>query len=111
MLRALENGLSVAQTADVPRGEPRRCGAGIVALARLSGRPIVPVAAATRPRITLPTWDRMSVPLPFSRGAFVAGEPIYVPREADRDACETARRAVEAALRRLQARADELAAG
>src|SRR5437763_7506341 len=46
MIKALSEGYSLALTADVPKVS-RVAGAGIVTLARFSGRPIYPVAAAT----------------------------------------------------------------
>lgn len=110
MLSALERGVSVAQTADVPRGEPRRCGRGIVTLAKHSGRPVVPCAVATAAAVTLPTWDRTRIPLPFGRGAMVVAPPIYVAADADAGAVEAARLAVEAALDAARERAHELAA-
>ena len=64
-------------TADVPK-IARVCGEGIVTLARLSGRPIVPVAVVTSRRIDFESWDRASLGLPFGRGAMVLGEPIRV---------------------------------
>ena len=69
-------------TADVPKVS-RVAGLGIVKIAQMSGRPIYPVAMATRRRIVLDNWDRTTVNLPFGRGAGVAGAPIYVPRDAD----------------------------
>ena len=66
-------------TADVPKVS-RVAGLGIVKLAQMSGRPIYPVAVATRRRIVLDNWDRTTINLPFSRGAGVAGAPIHVPR-------------------------------
>lgn len=109
MKAELARGRAVAQTADVPRGESRRCGLGIITLARHSGRPILPVVAVTRWGITLPTWDRTRIPLPFGRGALVVGDPIYVPADADAARLELARQEVEASLNRVQERADELA--
>lgn len=98
-VRALKTGASVGLTADMPPGPARKAGLGIVTMARLSGRPIVPVAATTRARIVLGnTWDRFMIPLPFNRGAVVWGDPIYVPRDADSDAMERYRRQVEDAL-------------
>src|SRR3954464_12447813 len=91
MLRALEGGEMVVMTADVPK-IARVCGEGIVTLARLSGRPIVPVAVVTSRRIDFKSWDRASVGLPFGRGAMVLGEPIFVAREADDAARAAARR-------------------
>ncbi|MYZ49915.1 lysophospholipid acyltransferase family protein [Propylenella binzhouense] len=109
MLTALRSGLNVALTADVPRGEARRCGPGIVALARHSGRPIVPVAVATRFAVTFDTWDKARLPLPLGRGAMVMGEPVFVAADSDEAAVDRARRHVEDALNRCQDRADELA--
>lgn len=110
-LRELKHGVSVALTADVPKGPARRAGEGIVALARLSGCPIVPIAVATTRRFHLNNWDKACINLPFGRYAFVVGEPIHVPREADDAAIEAARRDIEAGLDRVQARAYALADG
>src|SRR4051794_31908526 len=67
MLRALEQGDGVTLTADIPK-VARVAGPGIVTLARLSGRPIYPVAVVTSRRITFANWDRASIGLPFGRG-------------------------------------------
>jgi lysophospholipid acyltransferase (LPLAT)-like uncharacterized protein len=104
MLRALEGGEMVVMTADVPK-IARVCGEGIVTLARLSGRPIVPVAVVTSRRIDFKSWDRASVGLPFGRGAMVLGEPIFVAREAGDADLAAARRRVEDELDRVHARA------
>ena len=110
LVRALREGTNVAMTADVPKVS-RVAGLGIVKLAQISGRPIYPIAIATRRRIVLDNWDRTTVNLPFSRGAGVAGAPIYVPREADAETLELARKAVEEALNAATIRAYELADG
>ncbi|HJW77393.1 MAG TPA: DUF374 domain-containing protein, partial [Beijerinckiaceae bacterium] len=107
MLRALEDGEMVVMTADVPK-IARVCGEGIVTLARLSGRPIVPVAVVTSRRIDFGSWDRASLGLPFGRGAMVLGEPIVVPRHGGDEVVARARRAVEDELDRVHARAYDL---
>jgi lysophospholipid acyltransferase (LPLAT)-like uncharacterized protein len=107
--RALENGSIVAMTADVPPKRPRIAGEGIVTLARLSGRPIIPVAAATSRFLTLNTWSKMTINMPFSTLALVAGEPIFVAPDADDSAVEQARRQVENSLNSITAKAYELA--
>lgn len=108
MVRALKNDVSVGMTADLPPGPARRAGEGIIALARLSGKPIVPVAVTTKARIVLNNWDRYQINLPFSKGAFVWGEPIYVPGDASGPALEEARLKVEQALNAVTAEADAL---
>jgi len=108
MLDALSAGYNVALTADVPK-VPRVCGLGIVKLASLSGRAIVPIAIATHNRVDLNSWDRAALNLPFGRGARVVGEFVYVPPDADEAQLEKARRMVEASLDAATARAHELA--
>ena len=108
MLSALEAGYNVALTADIPK-IARVAGLGVVKLASASGRPIYPIAIATRRRVELNNWDRTAVNLPFGRGGGVAGEPIRVPADADAAALETARCALEASLNAATARAYALA--
>ena len=104
MLGALHEGYNVALTADIPK-VARTAGLGIVKLASASGRPIYPIAIATRRRVELTNWDRTAINLPFGRGAGVAGEPVRVPAEADGAALEAARHAVEVSLDAATARA------
>jgi len=104
MLRALDGGEMVVLTADIPK-IARVCGEGIVTLAQLSGRPIVPVAVVTSRRMDFESWDKASIGLPFGRGAMVLGDPIPVPRDADAQALEALRRQVERELDRVHARA------
>ena len=104
MLKALEAGEMVVMTADVPK-VARRAGEGIVTLARLSGRPIVPVAVVTSRRMDFDSWDKASIGLPFGRGAMVLGEPIMVPRELDAEGVEAVRALVERELDAVHERA------
>ena len=110
MLDALEEGYTVALTADVPK-VARVCGLGIVKLASISGRPIYPVAVATSRRRVMNNWDRSVIPLPFGRGAKVAGTPVRVPRDADGAALDAARHVVEASLNAATVRAYQIADG
>ncbi len=108
MLHALKDGVSVGITPDGPRGPRMRARDGVVTVAQMSGRPIVPVSYAASRRIVLGTWDRFVVPLPFARGVYIWGEPIRVAREADGPEIERARLFVEEQLNRLTAEADRL---
>ncbi len=110
MLATLAQGINVAMTADIPK-VARVAGLGIVKLAQYSGRPIYAVAVATQHRIELNNWDRSAVNLPFGRTAMVAKGPIYVAKDADEAALETARREVEHSLNAATARAYEIADG
>ena len=76
-------------TADVPVGTPRSAGSGIVMLSRLSGRPIIPFAAATSRFLVLNSWGKATVNLPFSIFAVVAGDPLFVAADADEYSLES----------------------
>lgn len=108
-LRTLEQGRSLAMTADIPPGPARKAGLGIVTLARLSGRPILPVAAASSRFHALRTWSRFTINLPYSKLVYAVGEPIVVPRQVGEEELERFRQQVETALDATTRRAYELA--
>ncbi|HET6390510.1 glycosyltransferase N-terminal domain-containing protein [Hyphomicrobium sp.] len=108
-LQALAEGDSLVMTADVPPGPARVAGAGIVTIARMSGRPIVPVALATKRFASFDTWSRLTINLPYSKLAAVIGDPIEVPSTADAAMIEQKRVELETALNAATLRAYDLA--
>jgi hypothetical protein len=107
LLDALNEGYSVALSADVPKVS-RIAGLGIIKLAQMSGRPIYAVAIATHWRIVLDNWDRSTINLPFSRGAGVVPEPLRVAADADDASLEAARQELENRLNAATRRAYEI---
>ena len=104
-IQALRDGRGVGMTADVPGGQARRAGLGIVMAAKQSGKPILPVAIATKRYVALNTWSRMTVNLPYSRLGFAVGPLVHVPREATTEELEGYRQAVEDGLNEATAQA------
>ncbi|MBS3647387.1 lysophospholipid acyltransferase family protein [Pseudaminobacter sp. 19-2017] len=99
MKKALDAGTNVCMIADIPHGTPRQAGMGIVTLARLSGRPIVPLAIATSRRKVLErSWDKTTINLPFGRSAVIVGESVLVPADASEAELEAKRQEVTARL-------------
>ncbi len=82
MLREIKN-VDIAVTPDGPRGPKFVVQDGIIALARLTGVPIVPVTFGASRKKIFASWDAFELPYPFSRGAFMWGEPIYVGKRDD----------------------------
>lgn len=80
---ALRAGEDVAVIPDGPRGPRRQAQPGVVALAALSGAPIVPLGFAAHPARRLASWDEFMIPLPFARAAAVFGVPVAVGRDHD----------------------------
>ncbi len=76
-------GYDLAVTPDGPRGPRYVVQEGVIALAQLTGLPIVPVTCNMQRKVCLKSWDRFQIPLPFSVCELVLREPIRVPREAD----------------------------
>ena len=108
LLRKLKSGKSVYVTGEIPPTPGRQVGRGTPALARLSGRPIVPVASAsTRRAIFTKLWDEMQLPHPFGRFTVVMGEPLAV---ASADEEETAAQLLKQRLDAAYARALEATA-
>ena len=106
MVKRLAAGDTMVLTADIPK-RARICGPGIIQLARVSGRPIMPVAVVTRWRWDINSWDKASIglPIPFNRGAIVVGDPILVAPDATEAEAETARLMLERSLDEVHERA------
>src|SRR6185437_549696 len=106
MVRFLKAGECVGITPDGPDGPAMHASSGIVAVARLAGVSVVPLAYATSRRRILNTWDRFHLPLPFSHGAFIWDEPIEVPAELDDAGVEHCRAHSEQRLNAITEEAD-----
>lgn len=87
MRARLRHGGIVAITPDGPRGPRRQAQQGAAALAAMVKMPIVPVGA-TCSGFRLKSWDRMIVPVPFGKGRFVCGAPLFHLHADGRSAAE-----------------------
>ena len=106
MLRANREGSDIALVPDGPKGPRYQVQIGVIELAKLTGRPVVPVTFSSSRRKLLKTWDQFLLPYPFSRGVFIWGEPVYVDPKGDRTHLEERRALLERRLNELTERAD-----
>lgn len=82
MLDELKQGHSVVITVDGPLGPKFESKTGAIRLAGLTGAPIVPFELAVRKELLLRrSWDNSRLPLPFNRGFYLIGKPIFLHRE------------------------------
>jgi lysophospholipid acyltransferase (LPLAT)-like uncharacterized protein len=81
LISALSGGAHVGLTPDGPRGPRRVAAPGVAQLAAMTGVPVLPCGAWISRAVTLKSWDRMRLPLPFGRGVLVCGSLITVPRD------------------------------
>ncbi len=105
-VRTLKQGNCMGITPDGPKGPRHEASEGLIHIARLSGAPIVPASYALKRHRFLKTWDRFLVPLPFTHGVFVVGEPVYVDNDKSDSALDTSRRQLTRALLLVETEAD-----
>jgi lysophospholipid acyltransferase (LPLAT)-like uncharacterized protein len=111
MLAELKQGTDIAITPDGPKGPRHQIKQGLVELARLAQKPIVPVTYSASKKKVFHSWDRFLLPCPFSRVFFLWGNPVYVPRDLPGDALERVRQEIEHTLISLTETADRMACG
>jgi len=106
MLKHLQRGFPAGLIADGSRGPARVAQEGILLVARLSGRPILPLSMAARPCWRFRSWDRTVLAKPFSRVVMAFGPPVGIHREASPEESEAKRVELENRLNDLTARAE-----
>jgi hypothetical protein len=106
MLKANREGSDIALVPDGPKGPRYQVQIGVIELAKLTGRPVVPVTFSSSKRKLFKTWDQFLLPYPFSRGVFIWGEPVYVDPKGDRSHLEERRALLERRLNELTEKAD-----
>ncbi len=106
MVAAYQAGYDLILVPDGPRGPRYRAKPGVLQLARATGAPVYPVTCGAAWKTTVGSWDRLLIPLPFSRVVYIAGPPVRVPADAAATVMETQRRELERRLRQITTRAD-----
>ena len=96
-----ERGFDLAINPDGPRGARYVVQEGVMALAQLTGQPIIPVSYDLQWKACLRSWDRFQAPLPFSRCEVHLGKPVLVPRETSDATREELRLSLEETLKGL----------
>ncbi len=101
-----ENQMAV-HALDGPRGPRGVVKPGLIAMAQLSGVPIVPIYISVNRAWVLNSWDRSIIPKPFSTVVIRWDSPIYVPENMDNEAFENRRKKIEQHLKENQIRDDQ----
>lgn len=92
----LDRGYDIAITPDGPRGPRYVAQDGAIALAQVTGAPLVPVSCVLTPKISLNSWDRFQIPVPFGRCDVTIGPALLPSRDLD----EAGRAAIREELQR-----------
>ncbi len=109
LIRLIRGGAQVAFTPDGPKGPRWKFQPGAVYLAAKTGLPIIPITGSARWAYYFKSWDSFQLPLPFSKGILITGEPYFVTGGLDEDTIERHRMEIERRLQSLALEADRLA--
>ena len=90
MARELSNGADCAVTPDGPRGPAREFAPGALVAAQRSGAAIVAIGSHASSAWRLRSWDRFTIPKPFSRVTIAYRGPAFVTGGTPREAADRA---------------------
>jgi lysophospholipid acyltransferase (LPLAT)-like uncharacterized protein len=109
LLKEVRAGHNTALAVDGPRGPRGVCKPGIVRLAQKTGAPLFPMGvAASRKFIFKKTWNKVYLPLPFSRQVIYLTEPLYFSEKVNPEEMDALCRHVEKQLHRAQQEAQRV---
>jgi hypothetical protein len=109
--RDMAAGKPAGFTMDGPRGPARVAQPGALWLAKLTGNPVLPFHIEADRYWTANSWDRTQIPKPFATVSIAVGDPFEIPRDAEDDGIDDARRELEGRLQALEARTLQMASG
>ena len=106
LIRIVRDKGRVFITVDGSRGPVFKVQKGILHLAKISGKPILPVTYGAEKAHVFKSWDRFIIPHPFTRLVVIYGEPLYVHRDSSEEEIEAKRVELEKRLSEMTERAD-----
>jgi lysophospholipid acyltransferase (LPLAT)-like uncharacterized protein len=98
---SLKKGHHAGIVADGSQGPALIAQPGAIFLASRTGATILPIAWSASRYITIRSWDRTVMPMPFATISFIYGEQMTVPAGIDTDGIETHRIEFERRLNEL----------
>lgn len=84
-IKTVEEGNIACLIPDGPRGPMYKAQPGALLAAIKTQAPLVPISANFKRYITIPTWDKLQIPLPFSKATLIFGDPIALDRDMSRE--------------------------
>ena len=104
LVRAGRAGNDLALTPDGPRGPRHEFKPGALAVAQMTGLPIIPLAVSVSSAWKLGSWDEFLVPKPFATVRIAYLPARFVPREASRGEIEALATQLASDLNQAEAR-------
>jgi lysophospholipid acyltransferase (LPLAT)-like uncharacterized protein len=98
LARLVRRGCPAGFSIDGPRGPRHVAKMGALLLAKKTGQPVLPFGVNAERCWRLPSWDRMQIPVPFTRVHVRFAPPVRVPAEADEETLARKRDELQRAL-------------
>ncbi|MDX8350601.1 DUF374 domain-containing protein [Cognatiyoonia sp. IB215446] len=109
IMKLVQQGTSIGITADGPEGPALQLKDPPIHWARATGLPIFCYAFATKKQKRADSWDKMLIPLPLTRGAYVYAKfDDVIPRKMDADQMDALRARLQDFMVETTARADDM---
>ena len=102
IIRALEENKNIAYTVDGPKGPGFKVKKGIIKIAQMAQKPIIPVSSDAWPKQVFSSWDKYQIPVPGAKMPLVFGDPVYIPSDLSDEDIEEYRLKLENELFRLR---------
>lgn len=91
---------------DGPQGPKFKVKLGIIILAKETGYPVLPFSYSAKKNKVFASWDSFILPYPFTKCLGIYGNPLFVPKDADKNELNRYRIHLEKELCRLTLEAD-----
>ena len=107
LIRILRGGKRIIIIADGSRGPCCVAQPGSIQLAGITKLPLFPMTFSAKNKLTLNTWDKFILPLPFTRCSINFGTPINLASRASEELIEEKRLELETQLNQLSSECDK----
>ena len=101
-------GYKIGHLVDGPRGPFGVIKPGLLRIAQIAGKPVLPTIISAQKKWVFNSWDKFIVPKPFSRIIIRFAQPIYVPPKLDEKEFEKKRLLIEQTLKELYEDTDRI---
>jgi lysophospholipid acyltransferase (LPLAT)-like uncharacterized protein len=98
LIAVLKKNKNIIVIADGSRGPRHKAQPGTVVLARITGSPLIPMTYKAKRKFELDSWDRFLLPLPFTKCTLDFGNPLLLPKDADKEFVEIKLNELESSL-------------
>lgn len=107
MISKLESGESVVIMVDGPHGPLHTVKNGAIKLAQKTGVPIIPACwySPDKTFVSLPSWDKIKLPVGFCKILNLYGKPIYVKPDATDDEIKAVKKEIQNQIFELETNA------